>query len=209
MAKKAWFQNRLNDHYLKKSRKDNFRSRAVYKLQEIDEKYKLLKKGMKILDLGAAPGSWSQYIVSKLNGKARVIAIDLLPIEPIEGVFIIEGDIRDTSNQEIIVAKASGKVDLILSDVAPDTTGVHYADTENSVQLVNLALDIAEKLLKPGGHFVAKVFEGAEYKSLLNRTKKMFYFAKSFSPKASLSRSREIFMVAQKFKKIENANNKN
>ena len=204
MSNKAWYKNRLNDHYLKKSRQDNYRSRAVYKLEEIDNKYKILKKGMSVLDLGAAPGSWSQYVVNKLSGHAKIIAIDLLPIEPIKNVFVIEGDIRDKENQNTIVSKANGKVDVILSDMAPDTTGVHFADTENSFFLVNLALDIAEKLLKPGGHFVAKVFEGSEYKSLLTRAKQMFTFAKSFHPKASLSRSREIFLVAQNYKKNEN-----
>lgn len=203
MAKKAWFQNRLNDHFLKKSRRENYRSRAVYKLEEIDNKYKLFKPGMAVLDLGAAPGSWSQYVVNSLKNKGKVIAIDLLPIVPIEGVYIIEGDIRDQANRDEINQKAQGKIDVLLSDMAPDTTGVHHADTENSALLVHLALDMAEKLLKPGGSFVAKVFEGAEYKELLDRTKRMFSFAKTFNPKASLTRSREIFLVAQKFKKKE------
>ena len=203
MAKKAWFNNRLNDHYLKKSRRDNYRSRAVYKLEEIDQKYKLLKPKMSVLDLGAAPGSWSQYVATAIGTKGKIIAIDLLPISPIEGVYIIEGDIRDQENRDEISKLAKGKVDVLLSDMAPDTTGVHHTDTEDSALLVHLALDMAEKLLKPGGSFVAKVFEGSEYKELLDRAKKMFGFAKSFNPKASLSRSREIFLVAQKFKKKE------
>jgi 23S rRNA (uridine2552-2'-O)-methyltransferase len=196
---KAWFKKRLNDHYLKKSRGENYRSRAAYKLEEIDKKYRLIKPGQKILDLGAAPGSWSQYAQRKAKGKARIIAIDLLEIDPINKVEIIKGDIRDEANQKQITELAGGKVDLILSDMAPDTTGLHHADTENSAQLVHLALDMAEKLLKPGGSFVAKVFEGAEYKELLDRAKKMFSFAKSVNPKASLSRSREVFLVADKF----------
>ncbi len=196
---KAWFKDRLNDHYLQKSRIDDFRSRAAYKLEEIDQKYKLIKPGQKILDLGAAPGSWTQYALRKVNGKAKVIAIDLLEIAPIEGAIIIKGDIRAPENQARIIELAPHGVDLILSDMAPDTTGVHFADTENSALLVHLALDMAEKLLKPGGSFVAKVFEGAEYLPLLQRTRKLFGFAKSFNPKASLTRSREIFMVAQDF----------
>ena len=197
---KAWFKDRLNDHYLQKSRIDDFRSRAAYKLEEIDQKYKLIKPGQKILDLGAAPGSWTQYALRKVNGKAKVIAIDLLEIAPIEGAIIIRGDIRAPENQARIIELAPHGLDLILSDMAPDTTGVHFADTENSALLVHLALDIAEKLLKPGGSFVAKVFEGAEYLPLLQRTRKLFGFAKSFNPKASLTRSREIFMVAQDFR---------
>lgn len=197
---KAWFKDRLNDHYLQKSRADSYRSRAAYKLEEIDQKYKLIKPGQKILDLGAAPGSWTQYVLRKVNGKAKVVAIDLLEIFPIEGAIIIRGDIRDSANQAQIIELAPHGLDVILSDMAPDTTGVHYADTENSALLVHLALDIAEKLLKPGGSFVAKVFEGAEYQQLLQRTRKLFGFAKSFNPKASLTRSREIFLVAQDFK---------
>ena len=200
MGQKAWFKNRLNDHYLKKSRQDNYRSRAAYKLEEIDKKYSLLKPGQKILDLGAAPGSWSQYALQKLKKRGKVIAIDLLPIDPIPGVHIIEGDIRDEKNQKKIIDLSPKGVDVILSDMAPDTTGVHYADTENSAQLVHLALDMAEILLRPGGSFVAKVFEGAEYKELLQRAKSLFGFAKSFNPKASLNRSRELFLVAQQFK---------
>jgi len=202
MAKKAWFQKRLNDHYLKKSRKENYRSRAVYKLEEINKKYNILKPGLSILDLGAAPGSWSQFSVNTLNGKGSIIAIDLLPIVQIDGVHIIEGDIRDVANQDQIKKLANGKIDVLLSDMAPDTTGVHHADTENSALLVHLALDMAKEMLKPGGSFVAKVFEGSEYKELLDRAKSMFGFAKSFNPKASLSRSRELFLVAQNFKKM-------
>lgn len=201
MAAKAWFKNRLNDHYLLKARADDFRSRAAYKLEEIDQKYQLIKKGFKILDLGAAPGSWSQYAMRKTDGKAAIIAIDLLEIEPIDGVTIIKGDIRCEANQAEILRLAPKGLDLILSDMAPDTTGVHHADTENSALLVHLALDMAEKLLKPGGAFVAKVFEGGEYKALLDRTRSLFGFAKSFNPKASLNRSREIFLVAREFKK--------
>ncbi|MEW6711367.1 MAG: RlmE family RNA methyltransferase [Candidatus Riflebacteria bacterium] len=203
MAAKAWFKNRLNDHYLLKARADDFRSRAAYKLEEIDLKYKLIRSGYKILDLGAAPGSWSQYAMRKASGKAKIIAIDLLEIQPIDGVTIIQGDIRDQQNQQKILDLAPSGLDLILSDMAPDTTGVHHADTENSALLVHLALDIAEKLLKPGGSFVAKVFEGAEYKALIDRTRKLFGFVKSFNPKASLNRSREVFMVAQQFKTIK------
>ncbi len=200
MAAKAWFKNRLNDHYLLKARADDYRSRAAYKLEEIDIKYRLIKNGARILDLGAAPGSWSQYALRKTAGKAKIIAIDLLEISPIDGVTIIQGDIRDLKNQQQILELAPKGLDLILSDMAPDTTGVHHADTENSALLVHLALDMAEKLLKPGGSFVAKVFEGSEYKALLDRTRKLFGFAKSFNPKASLNRSRELFLVAQQFK---------
>lgn len=202
---KEWFKNRLNDHYLQKSRLDAYRSRAAYKLEEMDLKYKLIKPGQKILDLGAAPGSWTQYAMRKVDGKAKVVAIDLLEIVAIDGAIILQGDIRDPKMQAQIIELAPHGLDLILSDMAPDTTGVHFADTENSALLVHLALDIAEKLLRPGGNFVAKVFEGAEYQQLLQRARKLFGFAKSFNPKASLTRSREIFLVAQDFKPTKTA----
>ncbi len=202
---KAWYKNRLNDHYLLKARADNYRSRAAYKLEEIDKKYRLLRPGQKILDLGAAPGSWSQYAMRTLKGRGSIIAIDLLEIEPIKGVTIIQGDFLDESNQEKIIELAPEGLDLILSDIAPDTTGIHHADTDSSVKMVNLALDMAEKLLKPKGSLVAKVFEGGEYHLLLRRAKGMFQMAKSFHPKASLSRSRELFLVAQNYKGAKKA----
>ena len=140
---KAWFKNRLNDHFLLKSRADDYRSRAAYKLEEINQKYNLLKPGCKVLDLGAAPGSWSQYVMRTVKGNAKIIAIDLLEIEPIDGVTILQGDFLDEKNQNKIIELAPKGLDLILSDIAPDTTGLHYADTENSFIMVNLALDIA------------------------------------------------------------------
>lgn len=197
---KDWFKKRLQDPYLLKSRQEGYRSRAAYKLQEIDQKYKLFKAGQKILDLGAAPGSWSEYVTKKLSNKVTLIAVDLLKIEPIPNVTIIQGDFRDSGIQEQIISSANGKLDIILSDMAPDTTGRHDVDTYNSSVLVNLALDLAEKLLKPGGKLVAKVFEGSEYQAILKRAKGMFGFAKSVSPKASLSQSREVFLVADNFR---------
>ncbi len=197
---KAWFKKRLNDHYLKQSRVDSFRSRAAYKLEEIDKKYSLIKPGMKILDLGAAPGSWSQYIARKTGGKSSVIAIDLLPIEPIEQVTILQGDLRSKEKQDEIRKLAPKGLDLVLSDMAPDTTGIHYADADNSIELVTAALNLSYELLKPGGSFVAKVFEGEGYSELLRQTKKNFDFAKSYNPKASLASSRELYLVARFFK---------
>ncbi|HOT27748.1 MAG TPA: RlmE family RNA methyltransferase [Candidatus Ozemobacteraceae bacterium] len=197
---KAWFKDRLNDPWLRKARQEQFRSRAAYKLEEIHRKYKLLKPGMKILDLGAAPGSWTQMALHCLNGKGLVVAIDLLPIDPIEGAIILQGDIRAEESQKKIADAAKGKFDVILSDMAPDTTGIHHADTSNSAALVTLALDLCAKWLKPGGSFVAKVFEGSEYKDLHSEAKKKFEFLKSVNPEASLTRSREVYLVGTGFK---------
>lgn len=202
MAVKAWFKDRLNDPWLRKARQEQFRSRAAYKLDEIHRKYKILKPGMKVLDLGAAPGSWTQIALSSMNGKGLVVAIDLLPIEPIEGAVILQGDIRSEESQKRIAEIVKGKFDVILSDMAPDTTGIHHADTSNSAVLVALALDLCGRWLKPGGSFVAKVFEGSEYKELHAQAKKHFDFLKSVNPEASLSRSREVYLVGTGYKYI-------
>ncbi len=202
MTVKAWFKDRLNDPWLRKARQEQFRSRAAYKLEEINRKYKLLKPGMKILDLGAAPGSWSQMALHCMNGKGLVVAIDLLPVEPIEGAVIIRGDIRADESQKLIGEAFKGKFDVILSDMAPDTTGIHHADTSNSAALVTLALELCGKWLKPGGSFVAKVFEGSEYKDLHAHAKKLFEFAKSVNPEASLARSREVYLVGTGYKNV-------
>lgn len=201
MATPRWFQQRLRDPFLQKAHRENYRSRAAYKLQEIAEKYKLLKPGSHVLDLGAAPGSWTQVVVQVVGAKGLVVGIDLLEVEPIEGAHLIQGDIRDPKKQEEIRALSKRPFDLILSDMAPNTTGVHHADTANSVELVQLALELANTWLRPGGAFVAKLFEGAEYKELHTFAKSRFGFAKSFKPKASLAASREIYLVCQDFKK--------
>ncbi|HOY68966.1 MAG TPA: RlmE family RNA methyltransferase [Candidatus Ozemobacteraceae bacterium] len=201
MAVKAWFKDRLNDPWLRKARQEQFRSRAAYKLEEINRKYNLLKPGMKVLDLGAAPGSWTQMALSCLKGKGLVVGIDLLPIDPIEGAVLIRGDIRSEESQRLIADAVKGQFDIILSDMAPDTTGIHHADTSNSAALVQLAIDLCDRWLKPGGSFVAKVFEGAEYKELHAHAKRLFEFAKSVNPEASLSRSREVYLVGTGFRK--------
>ena len=199
MPNPSWFQKRLQDPFFKKAHRENFRSRAVYKLEEIHQKYKLFRSGQRVLDLGAAPGSWSQFAAEQVGRKGLVVGIDLLEIEPLESVKLIQGDIRDPERQKEIRGHAHSGFDVIISDMAPNTTGVHHADTENSVELVYLALDLCKDWLRPGGSFVAKVFEGGEYKELHTRVKKCFEFAKSFKPKASLAQSREIFLVCQGF----------
>lgn len=201
MTNKAWFKERLQDPFLLKARQDDYRSRAAYKLIEIAGKYGIIRPGFTVLDLGAAPGSWSQIALKLAGKKGTVVAIDLLDIANIDHVNIIKGDLRDAQ----VIAKAESFTpkgfDAIISDAAPDTTGVHFADSSDSTELVHSILDLYIPLLKPGGSFTAKVFEGSEFKKLLDRIRKLFKFAKSFSPKASLSRSREVYVVAQGYEK--------
>lgn len=199
MPNKNWYQARLKDPFLLKARKENYRSRAAFKLLQILEKYKLCKPGQKVLDIGAAPGSWTQVLSKAVGPKGLVVGVDLLPIDPLERAKLFQGDIRSPEIQAKISELAPQGYDSIFSDMAPNTTGVHHADTGNSVELVGLVLDFCPKWLKPGGNFVAKVFEGGDYKDLHSRVKSLFGFAKSYKPEASLSESREIYLVAQNF----------
>jgi len=199
MPNKSWFQARLKDPFLLKARRENYRSRAAYKLQEINEKYRLIKPGQSLLDLGAAPGSWTQIALEILRGKGKIIGVDLLDIDPIENAILLKGDIRDLQIQNEIRKLCPQGFDTIISDMAPNTTGVHHADTANSAELVSLVLELCPIFLKPGGSLAAKVFEGGEYKELHSKVKSMFGFAKSFNPKASLSKSREVYIVAMNF----------
>ncbi len=201
MANKAWFQQRLRDPFLQRAHRENYRSRAAYKLLEIQEKHRILAAGNRVLDLGCAPGSWTQVVAKIVGAKGVVIGIDLLDTEPVEGATLVRGDFTDMRIRTDLLARFGGKkCDAVLSDMAPNTTGIHHADTERSRELVDLALSTAIEMLKPGGHFVAKVFEGPEYRELLMRAKKAFEFAKSFAPEASLKHSREIFLVAKGFR---------
>jgi len=195
-----WFQQRLRDPFLKKAHSESLRSRAAYKLQEIHEKYKLIKPNHKVLDLGCAPGSWTQIAAKFLSPKGLLVGIDLVATEPVEGATILQGDIRDKAMQTKIRELCPNRFDLILSDMAPNTTGVHHADTANSADLVSLVLDLCSEWLKPGGSMVAKVFEGSEYQALHKRAKSLFDFAKSVNPEASLSRSREVYLVGQGYR---------
>lgn len=187
----------MQDPFLKKAHREDYRSRAAYKLQEIEEKYKLLQSHSKVLDLGCAPGSWCQLVRRCLGPKGLVIGVDLLAVEPIEGVTLLQGDLTDPAVQDRITSLCPGGFDLILSDMAPHTTGIHHADTQRSAELVTLVLDLCARWLKPGGAMLAKVFEGAEYPALRQRARTLFRFAKTVTPEASLARSREVYLLGQ------------
>ncbi|RCK80410.1 MAG: 23S rRNA methyltransferase [Candidatus Ozemobacter sibiricus] len=197
MPDRHWIRRRLHDPFLKKAHREDFRSRAAYKLQEIAEKYKLIQSHSKVLDLGCAPGSWCQVVRRCLGPKGLVIGVDLLPVEPIDGVTLLQGDLTDPAVQDRITSLCPGGFDVILSDMAPHTTGIHHADTERSAELVGLVLDLCARWLKPGGAMLAKVFEGAEYPALRQRARTLFRFAKTVTPEASLARSREVYLLGQ------------
>jgi 23S rRNA (uridine2552-2'-O)-methyltransferase len=201
---KQWLQDHANDPYVKLAQKEGYRARAAYKLSEIDEQFKLLRPGQLVVDLGSTPGAWSQYIrrkfaaggaaVGELNG--RIVALDILEMEPIEGVHFIQGDFRDDAVlAELDEAVGGDPVDVVVSDMAPNLTGVTVTDTARVAHLVELAVDFAVQHLKPEGALVTKVFNGSGYSELVELFRANFRTVKSVKPKASRDKSSETFLV--------------
>ncbi|KDE38992.1 MAG: 23S rRNA (uridine(2552)-2'-O)-methyltransferase RlmE [Nitrincola lacisaponensis] len=196
-----WLDEHVNDPYVKQAQVDGYRSRASYKLLGINEKDKLIRPGMRVLDLGSAPGGWSQ-VASKLVGdKGQVIASDILPMDSLAGVTFIQGDFTEQSVFDAIMEAIEGGVmDVVISDMAPNISGVAAADQAASMYLVELALDMACQVLKPKGSFVAKVFHGEGYEAYIKSLREHFDTVVIRKPEASRSRSREVFVVAKGFK---------
>jgi 23S rRNA (uridine2552-2'-O)-methyltransferase len=201
---KQWLQDHANDPYVKLAQREGFRARAAYKLSEIDEQFKLLRPGQLVVDLGSTPGAWSQYIrrkfaaggaaVGELNG--RIVALDILEMEPIEGVHFIQGDFReDAVLAQLNEAVNNEPVDVVVSDMAPNLTGVTVTDTARVAHLVELAVDFALQHLKPEGALVTKVFNGSGYSELVELFRANFKVVKSVKPKASRDKSSETFLV--------------
>jgi 23S rRNA (uridine2552-2'-O)-methyltransferase len=192
-----WLAEHESDPYVLQSRREGFRSRAVYKLQELDAKAHLLKPGMTVVDLGAAPGGWCQYAQKKLGSKARLIGLDILPIEPLPGVDLILGDFREDAVLAELQSRVNGQgIDLVMSDMAPNVSGIDVADQASSMLLAELALDFAVNQLKPGGTFLVKLFQGEGFEPFLAELKKRFRTVQLKKPKASRPRSREIYALA-------------
>jgi len=197
-SSKRWLHEHRSDAYVKQARHEGYRSRAVYKLEELDQRDHLLRPGISIVDLGAAPGGWCQYIRKRLGDKAKVVALDVLPIEPIPGVTIIEGDFRDAGVlAQLEAAIGAAKVDLVLSDMAPNISGIDSADQAGGVHLAELALEFARNRLKPGGALVTKMFQGEGFDEFVKNLRKAFDKVVLRKPKASRPRSREIYLVAR------------
>lgn len=196
-----WLQEHVNDPYVKQAQKDGYRSRSSYKLLELNEKDRLIRPGMLIMDLGSAPGGWSQVAGRLVGDKGRVLATDILPMEPLKNVDFIQGDFREEAVFNQILDLLNGdKPDLIISDIAPNISGIDSADQASSMYLVELALDMARKVLKPRGNFVAKVFQGAGSEAYLKELRSSFEKVLIRKPAASRSRSREVYVVAKGFK---------
>lgn len=205
---KAWLQDHINDPYVKLAQKEGYRARAAYKLKEIDEAFHLIRPGQLVVDLGATPGAWSQYIRSKLAGaqdggiQGTVIALDILDFEPVADVTFIQGDIRDDATLIQLEHEVNGRpVDVVVSDMAPNLSGIAAADAARITHLVELAVDFALAHLKPQGALVCKLFHGSGYSQLVELFKKHFKTVKPYKPKASRSRSSETFLVGLHLKK--------
>jgi len=199
-SSKRWLQTQNKDLYVKKARKLDFRSRAIYKLQEIDEKDQLIKPNYCVVDLGSSPGSWSQYLSGIIDSSGRIIAIDILPMNPIEQVLFISGDFTD----EIIQKQCLKEVgeygaDLVISDMAPNLTGIRVTDQSRNMAIAELVYDFSTQILKPGGDLLVKLFEGDgtyEYRQLL---KERFTKVLVRKPKASRDQSREFYVLARSY----------
>ncbi|MFQ3250494.1 23S rRNA (uridine(2552)-2'-O)-methyltransferase RlmE [Glaciecola sp.] len=198
---KNWLDEHVNDPYVKKAQVDGYRSRASYKLIEINEKDKLFRPGNVVMDLGSAPGGWSQIVVPLIGDSGRVIASDILPMDGIVGVTFIQGDFTEESvYHEILETLDGNKADVVVSDMSPNLSGVNTTDQYSSIYLVELALDMARNVLKPGGSFCAKVFQGVGYEEYVKDVRTSFSKVLVRKPAASRPRSREVYIVAKGFK---------
>jgi 23S rRNA (uridine2552-2'-O)-methyltransferase len=195
MAKssKAWLRRHVTDAYVRKAKEAGYRSRAAYKLLEIDARERLLKPGMRVLDLGAAPGGWSQVAAERVRPGGVVVAVDLLEMKPVHGVTVLKGDFRDADLQ----AALGGMADAVLSDMMPNVTGVPLVDQARAAELVQAALQLGRKVLKPDGVFLAKMFHGESFDEVLAAMKASFQTVAVFKPAASRGESRENYLLAR------------
>ncbi|MAZ70409.1 23S rRNA (uridine(2552)-2'-O)-methyltransferase RlmE [Porticoccus sp.] len=200
-SSQRWLQEHNSDHYVKRAQQDGYRSRASYKLLELHKKDRLFKPGMTVVDLGAAPGGWSQVAVTLVGDKGRVIASDILPMDSIAGVDFVEGDFTEESVLDEILELLEGQqADLVISDMAPNMSGMKAVDQPKAMYLIELALELACQILKPEGVFVAKVFHGEGFDDFLRDVKRRFQQVVTRKPDASRSRSREVYLVARGLK---------
>ena len=196
----SWRERQEKDPYVLRARREGWRSRAVFKLEQIDQKERLIRPGIVCVDLGSAPGGWSQYATEKLKGKGRIVAVDLLPMDALPDVEFVQGDFLDDAVfDQLLESVGSGGADLVLSDMAPNITGTRVVDQPRSMYLVELALDMAKKVLKPGGSFVCKVFQGEGFDQFVRDARNSFGRVRVIKPKASRAGSREVYLVARNF----------
>ncbi|CAM3762166.1 23S rRNA (uridine(2552)-2'-O)-methyltransferase RlmE [Parendozoicomonas haliclonae] len=200
-SSKGWLKEHFDDQYVQQSQQDGYRSRASYKLLELAEKDKLFRPGMSVVDLGAAPGGWTQVVAEKIGGKGKIVASDILPMAPIADVAFVQGDFTEEAVlEEILEAIGSDQVDMVISDMAPNMSGVKASDQPRAMYLVELALDLARQVLKPGGTFLVKIFHGEGFDEYLRDMKTSFGTVVTRKPGASRSRSSETYLLGRQFK---------
>jgi len=200
VSSKRWLERQLNDPYVAAAKAKGYRSRSAFKLKELDAKFHLLKRGARVLDLGAAPGGWSQVAAGRVGEAGKIVAADILEMEPIPGVTFLQCDLLDAETPATLKRALDGEADLVLSDMAAPTTGHRETDHIRTLALFEAALDMAEDVLKPGGAFIGKVFQGGATGQLLTRVKKRFADVKHVKPPASRQESVELYLVATGFK---------
>jgi len=200
-SSRRWLTEHFDDHYVKLAQQQGLRSRAAFKLIELDEKYHFLHKGMRVVDLGSAPGGWSQVVQRALGGNGRIIALDILPMDPIEDVIFIEGDFTEDGPLALLEDALGGQnADLVLSDMAPNMSGMGAVDQPRAMYLAELSLAFAEQWLEPGGSFVVKVFHGEGFDSFVKQARSLFDKVQVRKPSASRPRSREVYVLGHRRK---------
>lgn len=199
-SSQRWLERQLNDPYVQAAKSKGYRSRAAFKLIELDDRFHLLKQGARVLDLGAAPGGWVQVAQERIGAKGKIVGLDILPMAPIAGAELLEGDMLAPETPERLKLALGGGADVVLSDMAAPTTGHRATDHLRTVALLEAALDLAEDVLRPGGSFVGKVFQGGATGALLARFKQVFATVRHVKPPASRAESVELYLVAQGFR---------
>ncbi len=197
----SWRDRQERDPYVRRARSEGWRSRAVFKLEEILDKERLLKPGMVVVDLGAAPGGWSQFVADRLKGRGRIIATDLLPMDALPGVEFVQGDFTESNVlDKILETLGDDRADLVLSDMAPNISGIKSVDQPKSMYLAELALDLCDKVLKPGGSLICKLFQGQGSEELIASARAQFGRVRVMKPAASRPGSREVYLVARNYR---------
>jgi len=198
-----WLKEHFEDPFVSRAQQEGYRSRAVYKLAEIDRRDRLFRPGMRVVDLGAAPGGWSQYAAERVGRSGRVVGSDILEMDPIPGVEIVTGDFRDETVLQAILGQLDGEhADLVLSDIAPNLSGTAAVDQPRAIHLCELALDLAVRVLKPNGSFLVKVFQGQGSDEFLRELKRRFLRVSIRKPEASRARSREVYVLARELRDV-------